>query len=264
MINLENLLSYSPLQYQIVSHILVLGFAAQAAGFVYFITTLRNVAPRYRLASILGSIVMVSAFLILLEQSIAWRETFVLQNEVYVRGDGTFSNGFRYLNWLIDVPLLLLQLVIILRLARQEARRVGGWFIFAGVAMILTGYIGQYFETGDLTGLWVWGGISTVFYVVLLYLAWTQVGKSLSDLPQAAVGTMKTIRWIFVIFWTLYPIAYIIPAVWATADGVVVRQAVFTIADIVAKVIYGVLITKVATDRSQAEGYEPELAMSTS
>jgi bacteriorhodopsin len=263
MINLENLLTYNPLQYQVVAHILVLGFAAQAAGFIYFITTRKSVAPRYQLASILGSIVMISAFLILLEQSISWRDTFVLENDVYVRGGGTFSNGFRYLNWLIDVPLLLLQLVIVLRLAGKEARRLGSWFIVAGVAMIVTGYIGQYYETGDLTGLWVWGGISTVFYVVLLYLAWTQVGKSFSSLPEPAVSTMKTIRWIFLIFWTFYPIAYIIPAIWATADGVVVRQVIFTVADIVSKVIYGVLITKVAMDRSRAEGYEPELVKNT-
>jgi len=47
---------YSPILWQIVAHILVLGFAAQAAGLVYFLTTLRDLAPRYRIASVLGSI----------------------------------------------------------------------------------------------------------------------------------------------------------------------------------------------------------------
>ena len=62
--NLENLLTYNPVQWQIVAHILVLGFAAQAAGFVYFISTMKDVSPKYRTASILGAIVMVSAFLL--------------------------------------------------------------------------------------------------------------------------------------------------------------------------------------------------------
>jgi bacteriorhodopsin len=67
---------------------------------------------------------------------------------------------------------------------------------------------------------------------------------------------MQTIRWIFIIFWTFYPIAYIIPAVWPAAQGVVARQIIFTTADIVSKVIYGVLLTKVAMDISRAEGYQ--------
>jgi hypothetical protein len=41
-----------------------------------------------------------------------------------------------------------------------------------------------------------------------------------------------------------------------TADGVVLRQVLFTTADIVAKVIYGVMITKVAIDLSKSEGYQ--------
>jgi bacteriorhodopsin len=258
--NLENLLTYNPVQWQIVAHILVLGFAAQAAGLVYFLATLRNVAPRYRIASVLGSIVMVSAFLLLLAQALSWQNTFVLQNDVFVRGEGLFSNGFRYLNWLIDVPLLLLQLVVVLGLAAAAARRLGILFVGSGVAMIALGYVGQFFETSNLTALWIWGALSTVFYVVLLYLTWTQIGKALPGMPESATTTMKTIRWMFIIFWTFYPIAYIIPAIIPTANGVVARQVIFTTADIVSKVIYGVLITKVAMDLSRAEGYEPALA----
>jgi bacteriorhodopsin len=254
-VNLENLLTYSPVQWQIVAHILVLGFAAQAAGLVYFLTTLRDVAPKYRLASILGSIVMVSAFLLLLAQSQSWQNSFIYDGEAFVLGDGIFSNGFRYLNWLIDVPLLLLQLVIVLGLAAAEGRRLGIQFVGSGVAMIVLGYIGQFYETTDMTALWIWGAISTVFYLALLYLAWTQIGKALPQMPKTASGTMQAIRWVFVVFWTFYPIAYIIPAVWATADGVVLRQVLFTTADIVAKVIYGVMITQVAMELSKAEGY---------
>jgi bacteriorhodopsin len=125
--------------------------------------------------------------------------------------------------------------------------------------MILLGYIGQFFETSNLTALWVWGALSTVFYIVLLYLTWTQIGKAISGMPESAAGTMRTIRWIFVIFWTLYPIAYIMPAILPTANGVVARQVLFTTADIVSKVIYGVLITKVAMDLSRAAGYKPAL-----
>jgi bacteriorhodopsin len=220
-------------------------------------TTIRDLAPRYRMASILGSIVMVSAFLLLLAQSQSWQSTFVYQNGEFVRGEGIFSNGFRYLNWLIDVPLLLLQLVIVLGLAKAAAQRLGVLFVGSGVAMIVLGYIGQFFETSNITALWIWGIISTVFYIVLLYLTWTEIGKALPRMPESAAGMLKIIRLVFIVVWTFYPIAYIIPAIAPSAGGVVARQYLFTIADIVAKVIYGVMITKVAVDLSRAEGYEP-------
>jgi bacteriorhodopsin len=130
-------------------------------------------------------------------------------------------------------------------------------FVGAGIAMILLGYVGQFYEVTNLSALWIWGALSTVFYLVLLYLTWTEIGKALPNLPASAVGTMKLIRWIFIIFWSFYPIAYIIPAIWPTAAGVVSRQIIFTTADIVSKVIYGVLLTKVAMDISREEGYQP-------
>ncbi len=255
--NIENILTYSIVEYQIVAQVLVLGFAAMAGGFVYFISTYRNVQPRLQVASILGAIVMVSAFLLLLAQSMSWQSTFILENGIYVRGDDIFSNGFRYLNWLIDVPMLLLQLVIVLGITGMAARRLSFGFVGAGIAMILLGYVGQFYEVTSLTALWVWGGLSTIFYVVLLYLTWTEIGKALPNLPEESVGTMKAIRWIFIIFWTFYPIAYLIPAFAPTSEGVVARQIIFTTADIVSKVIYGVLITKVAMDITKQEGYQP-------
>jgi bacteriorhodopsin len=126
--------------------------------------------------------------------------------------------------------------------------------------MIVLGYVGQFYEATNLSALWIWGAVSTVFYLVLLYLTWTEIGKALPRMPESAASMLKIIRWVFVIVWTFYPIAYIIPAISATAGGVVVRQFLFTTADIVAKVIYGVLITKVAVDLSRAEGYDPARA----
>ncbi|GAP09179.1 bacteriorhodopsin [Bellilinea caldifistulae] len=253
--NIENMLTYDPVQWQLVAHILILGFASMAAGFVYFMTTMREVAPRYRIASVLGGIVMVSAFLLLFAQWQSWQTTFTFQNGEFVRSEGVFSNGFRYLNWLIDVPMLLLQLVVILGLGAATSRRLGIIFVGSGVAMILLGYVGQFYEVTNLTALWAWGGISTVFYIILLYYVWVEIGRALPRMPASAAATMKSIRWLFLIAWTIYPLAYIMPAILPTADGVVLRQAIYTVADITSKVIYGVLVTKVAMDLSKAEGW---------
>jgi bacteriorhodopsin len=257
VISIENLVSYSPIQFQLVEQILVFGFACQAAGFIYFLTTSKSVRPKYQLASILGSIVMISAFLLLFHQWQSWNNTFTLVDGMYVRDAGTFTNGFRYLNWAIDVPLLLIQLVIVLGLTSSDSMAKGRNFVILGLLMIFTGYIGQVYETSNMPMFWSWFFISSLFFVIILRIIWTEIGKSFETLPESAVCTMKMIRWIFVIVWSFYPIAYLVPAFTDAASGVVWRQFIFTIADVVSKVIYGVMITKVAQDRSLAEGYLP-------
>ena len=76
LINFENLFSYSPMAYDIVSQTLTLGYAVMLAALFYFILTLRTVAPRYRISSVLSVVVMVSAALILFSQQLSWTNAF--------------------------------------------------------------------------------------------------------------------------------------------------------------------------------------------
>lgn len=257
----ENLFSYSPLQHDIVSHVLTLGYAAQAAGLVYFLATLNNIAPRYRLSSVLSAVVMSSAFLELLQLFLSWRDAFTFTDGLWRPAvDTAFSNGFRYMNWSIDVPMLLLQLVIVLGLTRGRAFSYGTQFIVGGLLMIWTGYIGQFYEVTNAAQFWIWGAISTVFYIYVLYIVGQMINKSADNLPKEPDNLPKAMRnvfWYILITWTLYPIAYLIPAVWATAWGAVTRQIIYTVADITTKVIYGAILSYIARKRSDDLAYEP-------
>lgn len=258
MLNMENFLTYTPAQFDIVRHILTLGFAAHLAAFVYFALNLKQVAPRYRTCGILSMVVMVSAFLILLQQSMNWTQTFKYDGEVFRRVEGeTFSNGFRYLNWLIDVPVLLVQMMFVLDLSNRKYRVSRNLFVSAGAAMILTGYVGQYYETGATTPFVAWGLVSTVFYLVLLGVVCSVVFGHNGHLPADAARVMRGVWWLILVSWTLYPVAYAMPLISNTADGVVARQVIFTVADISSKVVFGILLSRVAQIRSAADDYGP-------
>ena len=262
-LNFENFLAYSPIQHDIIAHVLTLGYAAQAAGFVYFLATLSNIAPRYRLSSVLSAVVMASAFFELFQLFQNWQNSFVFANGVWRLGDTAFSNGFRYMNWSIDVPMLLLQLVVVLGLTRAQAISYGTRFIIGGLLMVYTGYIGQFYEVTNSTLLLIWGAISTVFYVYVLYVIGQMIHKSADDLPRQPDNLPKAMRfvfWFILITWTLYPIAYLIPVIWGTAWGAVTRQILYTVADITSKVIYGAILSYIARKRSEALDHEPALA----
>lgn len=261
---MENLFSYSPMAYEIVSQVLTLGFAVMLAALFYFILTMRTVAPRYRISSVLSVVVMVSAFLILFFQQASWVNAFQFNaaTGLYERAAGAdaFSNGYRYLNWLIDVPMLLFQILFIVEITRSQRNRWRNWFFFSGAMMILTGYVGQFYETTNTTALLVWGAISTVFFAHVLYLIYRVIHEGREGLPAEAQRLLGAIWWLFLVSWMLYPGGYLMPVLMNSEAGVVGRQITYTVADISSKVIYGVLLTQVAQIRSRAEGYDWEAA----
>ncbi len=259
---------FSEMTYQIVAHVLTLGYAVMLAALFYFILTMRSVAPKYRMSAVLSVVVMVSAFLLLYQQAQNWTSSFEFDQTkgLYFLANGAdlFNNGYRYLNWLIDVPMLLFQILFVITLTRSKFSSVRNQFFFSGSMMILTGYIGQYYEVTDLITFAVWGAISTVFYIHILWLMHKVIKEGKEGVPEKAQKVLSTIWWLFLISWTLYPGAYLMPhlagiegALFGEA-GVVGRQITFTIADIAAKVIYGVLLTQVAQILSKKEGYTYE------
>jgi bacteriorhodopsin len=261
---MENTFSYSPMAYQMVSHVLTLGFAVMLAALFYFILTMKTVAPQYRISSVLSVVVMVSAFLILYYQQTSWVNAFQYNSVsgLYERAPGAdnFSNGYRYLNWLIDVPMLLIQILFVVAIAAIRRNRLFFWFFFSGAMMIITGYIGQFYETTNTTALLVWGAISTVFFIHVLFLIRKVIVDGGNGLPPSAVKVLGYIWWLFLVSWMLYPGGYLMPVLMNSEAGVVGRQIIYTVADISSKVIYGVMLTIVAQIRSQAEGYEAEPA----
>jgi bacteriorhodopsin len=252
--------------YQMVAHVLTLGYAVMLAGLFYFILTMRTVAPRFRISSVLSVVVMVSAALLLYKQANNWTNAFVFDQEKgrYFLGAGSdlFNNGYRYLNWLIDVPMLLFQILFVVSLKRSNFASIRNQFWFSGAMMIITGYIGQYYEVTNITMYFIWGGISTVFFIHILILMRRVIREGKEEVPEKARRAFSTIWGLFIVSWMLYPGAYLMPHLAGIEGGlfgeagVVGRQITYTIADISSKVIYGVMLTIAAQAISKEEGYD--------
>lgn len=257
---------FSEMGYQMVAHVLTLGYAVMLAALFYFILTIKSVAPKYRISSVLSVVVMVSAFLLLYAQANNWTSSFVFNAEEgkYFLGVGAdlFNNGYRYLNWLIDVPMLLFQILFVVSLTKSNFSSIRNQFWFSGALMIITGYIGQYYEVTNFTAFAVWGAISTVFFFHILYLMRKVISEGKEGIPAKAQKTLNSIWVLFLVSWFLYPGAYLMPHLAGidgalfSESGVVGRQMTYTVADVCSKVIYGVLLTNVAQILSKEEGYQ--------
>ncbi|MGB5981941.1 MAG: bacteriorhodopsin [Nonlabens sp.] len=261
MKNIESVFNYTVGQFEAIDHLLTMGVGAHLAALVFFNLISWFVAPKYRVATALSCIVMVSAGLILYSQAAMWTDAFAFNGNEYVPTDLTFSNGYRYVNWMVTIPCLLTQLLIVLNIRGAELKKTAAALIFFAWGMIITGYIGQLYEVEDLGSLLLWGAISTAFFVVMNWIVGTKIFRKSLSMHGGAGSTIKKVFWLMMFAWTLYPIAYLIPWFMNSADGVVLRQLLFTIADVSSKAIYGLMITYIAIKQSAAQGYLPAQQM---
>ncbi|MGB3851165.1 MAG: bacteriorhodopsin [Tunicatimonas sp.] len=257
---------YSEMAYQMTAHVLTLGYSVMFAALLYFVLTIKNSAPKYQLSSVLSGVVMVSAALLLYVQAQNWVDAFAFDSVrgryFLAEGKDLFNNGYRYLNWLIDVPMLLLQILFVVTLTKSSFTSIRNQFWFSGAMMVITGYIGQFYEVTDLVAFAVWGAISTVFFFHILWVMKKVIDEGKEGIPLAGQKTLNSIWWLFLFSWFLYPGAYLMPhllgieGAFYNETGVVARQMTYTVADIASKVIYGVLLSNLAQTLSKAEGYE--------
>jgi hypothetical protein len=88
------------------------------------------------------------------------------------------------------------------------------------------------------------------------------LSKSLDRQPEGVAATVGRLRLLLIASWGVYPIAYLLPIIdaegAASADAYVGRQIGYTIADILAKCVWGLTIVKIARMKSVAEGMKDD------
>lgn len=257
--------------YELVQHILTVGYAGMGAALLYFVLTKNDNAPQYRMSSVLSVVVMVSAFILLFQQQQSWEAAYRFTGEQYELREGSdlFTNGYRYLNWLIDVPNLLIQILFVAMIVGAKRYSYVAKFATAGGLMVITGYIGQFYEPGrmneDVTLWLVWGTISTIFFIWLLVLITRVIREGKQNMAGSkARGIFGAILPLFFVSWMLYPGAYLMPLLmeWGLAEyefTVVAQQMTYTIADVTSKIFYGVMLNISSTILSEERGYTPSV-----
>ncbi|PYZ97288.1 rhodopsin [Alteribacter lacisalsi] len=255
-INFENLFTYTPMQHDIVSHVLTLGFVAHAAGLVYFAFAQKDIHPKLRTATIFSCFIMAAAALNLFRQFSSWNDAFNWTGSYY-EIEQTFSNGFRYFNWFITLPLLLTQPMFVFGIRGKTFVRNTIIFVAASIIMVWTGYIGQMHEVTSSFQYWFWFMAGSIAYIPILWLLYEVYFVQRDQVPVHVVPMVRKLFFFQVLSWTVYLAAYLMPVFSFSADGAVVRHILYTIADIFSKLIYGVWLSYIALKISAHKGYQP-------
>jgi len=168
-----------------------------------------------------------------------------------------FNEAYRYVDWLLTVPLLLVEVVAVLALTASVSRSLIMRLVPASAAMIALGYPGEISEVrGDQI---LFGVLSTIPFLYILYVLFVELGKSLERQPEGVAKSVANLRLLLIATWGVYPIAYMFN-IWGTAsqESFVAVQVGYTLADVLAKCVFGLTIFKIARMKSMAEGMKDD------
>lgn len=240
------------LGFNLVYNSLSFAIATFGASTVFFFSQRSQVAPAYKTALTLSGIVCLIAFYHYLRMFESFNDAFTLiYGEVLVTGS-EFNVAYRYVGWLLTVPLLLLELILVMRLSKEETFSRGIKLTFAAILMVILGYPGEgLVDVSQLGTRWVYWLLAMIPFSYILYSLTVGLGNSISRQPKNVQGLVSNARWLLIISWAFYPIVYLFPMINPNASYVNV-QVGYTVADVVSIGMFGVMIYIIAQRKSDA------------
>ena len=221
---------------QLVYNALSFGTAVMLGAFVYFLTQMNSVAKQYRNGVAVSAVVVGIAGYHYFRMWSGWAE-------------GTVNEGYRYADWLITVPLLVIELLIVLGVTAERRKKLMTSLVPATVLMIGLGYPGE--TSANDTTKWTFWVLSMIPFLYILFTLSGELKAAKARETGAVSTSINNATKILLVTWLVYPIAYLIPVVFTVSDGAEAgRQVAYTIADITAKALYGLMILNIAKARS--------------
>merc|ERR1711972_117124 len=170
-----------------------------------------------------------------------------------------FNDAYRYMDWLLTVPLLLIEILLVMKLEPEEYTPKSRVLGIGSALMIVSGYYGELYVVGDLTPRWFCWILSMAFFCYIVYELMVGLSNATQKEDNDAVrNKIKTAQLWTVVSWTTYPVVYMIP-MWKIKgpDAVVGIQIGYCISDIISKcgvglIIYGVTDAKAALEKEGA------------
>ena len=244
-------------QWNLVYNVFSFGLVSMLACTVYTLVSQQRVLAKYRNALVMSSMVTFIAGYHYLRIFDSFKESSADMKVDLSGAQGSFNEAYRYVDWLLTEPLLLVEVVAVLALAKEVSRSLITRLVPASAAMIALGYPGEI--SNDQNTQVLYGVLSTLPFIYILYVLFVELGKSLERQPAGVAETVGRLRLLLIATWGVYPIAYIFNIVGdASASSFVTVQVGYTIADVLAKCVFGLTILKIARMKSMAEGMKED------
>jgi len=146
-----------------------------------------------------------------------------------------FPVAYRYIDWMITVPLLVLEIPLLLNLG-NKSKGLFRSLVGAAVAMLVLAWIAEVSKIGspEWWGFYIASCLAWFYIVFVLY---TKLNQQMATQPPSIVKSLKTLRVFILVGWTIYPIGFLMAL--AGPSGESIREICYNIADVINKVGFG-------------------------
>jgi bacteriorhodopsin len=252
-------------QFDLVYNILSLTMASMMASTVFFWLRVSSVNEKYKSAVVISGLVTFIAAYHYYRIFNSWNEAYAFSAPGDI-GSGEagadasapvltgkpFNDAYRYMDWLLTVPLLLIEIVFCMKLAPEEIASKATTLGISSGLMILAGYPGELIIEGNLFPRFIFWVIAMVpfGYVVHTLLVGLTGAIAAENDPSVAM-MLKNVCWATVISWLTYPFVYLFPFFGLQGPNAVVAiQVGYCVSDIVSKCGVGFLIYNITMAKS--------------
>ena len=216
---------------ELTYRLFMVGTVGMLAATVYLLMASREVDAKYRRGVYISALVTGIAYY-----------HYNKMTASYALNPGEFDTGLRYVDWVLTVPLMFVEIIAITSVGAVATKKFRDWG-FAGLVMIGAGYFGEISEASS-TNYWVGFVIVMAAYAYLM-LQLQNEGEGMSGDEIVQFNKIKNL--IFV-GWIIYPLGYISPVL--GSDLGALRELLYNVADIINKVGLGVLVLGLARIKS--------------
>jgi len=255
-------------QFNLVYDVLSFSLASMMATTIFLWMRVSSAHEKFRSAIIISGLVTFIAAYHYMRIFNSWVEAYEWQEDGTVSSTASpFNDAYRYMDWLLTVPLLLIEIILVMKLPADESKSKATTLGVASALMIILGYPGELVLSADGLGtrwaFWIAAMIPFVYIVQTLLVGLSDATNAESD-PHVR-GLVKGVQVWTVISWCTYPVVYIFPMLGISGSSVVVYiQLGYSVSDIISKCGIGLMIYQISMAKTismKKDGASEETAL---
>ena len=160
---------------------------------------------------------------------------------------GENPNVFRYIDWLLTVPLQMVEFYLILAAVGAATAGMFWRLLIGTLVMLIAGFLGENGSINATVGFIV--GMAGWIYILYEVFAGEAAQANASSNSKAQQSAYNAMKWIVSIGWSIYPIGYFLGYLAGGTDENALN-AIYNLADIINKIAFGLVIWAAAKSES--------------
>ena len=214
------------------------GYMSMLAASIFFIVERGTVNDKWKTSLLISALITFIAAV-----------HYFYMRDVWV-ATGSTPTVYRYIDWLITVPLLMVEFYLILSAITKVPVGVFWRLMIGTLVMLVAGYVGE----AGYVGVWPAFIVGMIGWAYILYEIFLgEAGKiNASQAPASVQSAFNLMRLIVTFGWAIYPIGYFFGYLTGgdPASSMKALNVIYNLADVLNKIAFGVIIWSVAVSET--------------